>query len=133
MKSLPHGHQIEKNLLNGNFSESSHWTTSPLILKMPMKTGERAMLLTLVLQKQRALVHVKFFEILFQELLFIEGGSAVETVFVIIGTVWGHFYHPVCQLVVTMLFVNFSFKNSLSIFCLSVRRVRTCGHVDGKG
>ena len=42
---------------------SSHWTTSPLILKMPMKTGERAMLLTLVLQKQRALVHAKFFEI----------------------------------------------------------------------
>ena len=32
--------------------------------------------------------------LLFQELLFIEGGSAVETVFVIIGTVWGHFYHP---------------------------------------
>ena len=42
---------------------SSNRSTSPLILKMPMKTGERAMLLTLVLQKQRTLVHAKFFEI----------------------------------------------------------------------
>jgi len=73
---------------------SSNRSTSPLILKMPMKTGERAMLLTLVLQKQRTLVHAKFFEILFQELLFIEGGSAVEPVFVIIGTMWSHFYVP---------------------------------------
>ena len=30
--------------------------------------------------------------LLFQELLFIEGGSAVEPVFVIIGTMWSHFY-----------------------------------------
>ena len=28
--------------------------------------------------------------------------------------------------------INF-LKLVLSIFCLSVRRVRTCGHVDGKG
>ena len=31
--------------------------------------------------------------LLFQELLFVEGGSAVEPVFVIIGTVWSHFYY----------------------------------------
>jgi len=75
-------------------------STSSLILKMPMKTGERAVLLTLVLQKQRTLVHAKFLEILFQELLFIEGGSAAESVLVIIGTVWGHFY-PSNERVVT--------------------------------
>jgi len=42
----------------------SNWSTASLVLKMPMKTGERSMLLTLMLQKERTLIHTKLFEIL---------------------------------------------------------------------
>ena len=42
---------------------SSNWSATSLILKMPMKTGKRSMLLTLMLQKQWTLVHTKLFEI----------------------------------------------------------------------
>ena len=41
----------------------SNWSTASLVLKMPMKTGERSMLLTLMLQKERTLIHTKLFEI----------------------------------------------------------------------
>ena len=41
----------------------SNWSTASLVLKMPMKTGERSMLLTLMLQKKRTLIHTKLFEI----------------------------------------------------------------------
>ena len=41
----------------------SHRSSSPLVHKMPMKTSERSMLCTFVLQKQRALLCSKFFQV----------------------------------------------------------------------
>jgi hypothetical protein len=48
-------------VIESPISLSSNWTSTSLVLKMPMKTGKGSMLLTLVLQKKRTLVHTKLF------------------------------------------------------------------------